>query len=481
MLNKNNTETWNLNKIAGFIWFLPILVFIFIIFIGRWSWGLMDDFQLLNQPGNILERFNFFMKGYGNFGEFKPVYVFYVSFFYPLFENFVQFFYVFKLGLAVLSVWIFGHSAYRLTKNKISILFVGIITFSFPYFYDTFVYLSSHEILGLIFTGCAFWVWLNWMDAVDNITVSTPKIWLNWLWVVFFVFLAAFAKETFLVCGIAFAGAMFILAWCSRSKRTGIVFLQSIILFLIFLSYGCLLKFGVQRSYTSHYQLNNFTTIASNLSAWIKKDFIVHIPWLLVMFCFFISNFNFWRSFSKQMLSGIAAGILLYICYLLILLPWVTTSYYAAPLGIFFAFVVAMVLTVIWENISLPFKKCLLAIMFLLNATVCWYVIGRENRYQNDTRLLKQWLIANEKNFRQGSEIPLWTNAMEAGDAIPGFINLDNVIQLRHFAYSSSLESIKNSLQGYYLYSPRFGKIPADSFGQFEKVFSSRNWILLRK
>ncbi len=473
------------NHLAGnfgeaFQWLLvslvPFVILMSMYFLMPWSWGLMDDFQTLEAPGGIGQRTVALFQGYCQFGLFRPTLALYAGIFYKIFEHHPQWFYVFKATLGYLVLFLWGWQAYRLTRHHLAFVLVPAITLSFHYFYDAFFYLSSQEILGMFFTGAALHFFINTIPKTQSEHIK--KSWLNWFLMIFCLAFAFGAKEPFVTCGVAIGVAYFLVALKNHSKT---LFLQGGLVILFAFGYAFLLKLIIQGGYTTHYDVMNFASMRSNLFVWAKKDLLNHLPWLLawafLIFRKFSANIKHIADYYKQFFLGIGLGIIFYLGYLLILLPWNTTSYYAGPLGLFFAFTLAILIADLLHDCSKNIHAYILLGGLILNIVVCQYALMRETTYQYDTQNLMAWLHSNADQFEQ-DRVRIYSNAMEPAMAIPGHMKRNRDSKIQSFTHSYDAQVISTDPYAYYLFSSRFGSLDQNLNKNYKIKFLSKNWVL---
>jgi len=475
-----------------FSWSLPViailLTLIYSFSFKPWSWGLMDDLQILSLKGNVFERAWSYFQGFLSFGEFKFIWALHCAIFYKIFENAPKLFYIFKLFEICLILFIWGLAVFRITRQKISIVLVSAITLSFHYFYDAFFYLSSHEYLGLFFVGLALHCLLNSLDPVLDFEQTKEQGFrcLQWFFCLLFLFLSYGCKETFVACGIAFGLTLIALSWMKRKTvHFKPLFFAGIVLVLFTFSYAFILMTFVKSSHTSGYSFTNFPKIWGNVQAWFKKDFLNHFPWLIATILILWKN----KASGKKMfeadmrfLVGLLLSVLLYVGFLLVLLPWNPIIYFATPLGLFFAFIITLLISQ-----SLPPMGMRMNIFFVLcaltfNQVVFQYALARESTYQKDTIHLMEWIEHHEPFQTKGSDISVFSNAMEAAFAIPGHINRKTDLDLEEFHWTTQPDLKQDGKRcQFYLYSPRFHGINVNALKGWEVVFVSKNWILYQR
>jgi len=451
-------------------WLLVVLSPIFAIFFSymfsSWSWGLMDDMAILNSGNNFAERGYSYFVSLSRWGVFRPTFVLHSAFFYTVFESCPKGFYIFKLAEICLLLFIWGHVAFQLTKKRLSYVLVGAITLSFHYFYDTFFYLSSHEFLGLIFLGiCLVFLIedinmdLDSKNILKDRKIGTLNVFSFFFGMVFL--LCSFgAKETFVSCGIA----------------VGISY------------YALGLKYFIKSAYTSDFSFTNFVRIENNLIAWFKKDFLNHLPWVVwtAIFIFFEGKKEcgirkYFLNFSFNQKYGIFLGCVLYAGFLLMLLPWNTVSYYAAPMGLFFAFIVTLLICDFNTRLNIKLQFLIIILAVFLNQFVCQYALQRESSYQNDTMNLMIY-IRNNPIFKNNIEdYRIFSNAMEPASAIPSVMNKLWDLNISHFHWSMKTNDYEKENMRYYLYSSRFPRADISVFKNWSVIFYSNNWVVYRR
>ena len=468
----------------------PILTILFSYIFGNWSWGLMDDLTLLGFEGSMFQRIWACLTGFIGFGEFKPTFALYVGLFYSTFKSNPVLFYISKLLLICLLLVIWGLLGYRITEKKISIVLVPAVTLSFHYFYDSFFFLSSHEFLGILFFGLAAHLFLNSVKGIFQGFASSGEAglrdfnWVNWFLGVVLLFGSYGAKETFVACGMALGFSFFYLAFeLRRTQAVKSLIISGILLILMTVGYAVLLKLFVQSSYTANYSFTNFVAIKSNFISWSKKNLVNHIPWIIAAIFIYVraKDFNKKNGFLEVPLIvkwGIALGIFSYGGFLLILLPWNTVSYYATPLGLFFAFVVGILIAKDVEKLSFRLNVLLVLFALSINLFICNYALNREGTYQNDTVNLMHSLENNLVSIDGVKDHRVFSNAMEPATAIPGLMNRQWGLNIRQFQYSLKTNEYVSENIWYYLYSPRFPRVDVSVFKDWSVIFYSKNWVV---
>lgn len=470
----------------------PLITLFFSFILGSWSWGLMDDYTILVSGDGIAERSWNYFTTLGQWGVFRPTFAAHSAVFYSIFANSPKSFYIFRLLEISVVLIIWGACAYGITRKKISLVLLPAVALSFHYFYDGFFYLSSQEMIGLLFLGIAVRLFFDHVGPVMDTDVQQRAgslDWKKWLAGLFMLLCAFGAKETFISCGMAIGAAYLYLAWARRkSSRAKTIFLYALALMAVTVLWAWLIFAFIKSNYTSGYSVTDMTKLGSNLQAWFKKDLLNHSPWLIaIVFIFLMMGKNgdirkIIRGFSLRLKWGIALGTLLYGGFLLILLPWNTVSYYAAPLGLFWAFLITMLITEGISQVGIRLQILLIVGALLMNQFICQYALAREATYQYDTANLMVWLKTNEASFDEKTDL-IATNAMEPAAAIPGLLNRTQGTQVQPFAWTTDPDRpLEEGRQGnYYLYSPRFYGIDLGKLQQWQIIFLSKNWVMYKR
>lgn len=283
------------------------------------------------------------------------------------------------------------------------------------------------------------------------------------------------AKEPMVSSGVAFGISFMVLGFMDKSTRSRPLLSGAIILVISF-GYAVSLKLLVQSSYTASYSFFNLPRMLGSFSSWVRKDFVNHSPWILLVvvlvFWLFSSRpkSQSLSLFTQKQQWGMLTGVLLYVGYLLILLPWNTISYYAGPLGVYFAFPVSIFLAQILPT-TRPLLQVLVPVAALIfNMFVSQWTLTRESLYHYDTQNLMAWIQGNPEFQTAALSKLVACNAMEAGVAIPQHLARDFALALPSFSHRGA------NPDGYQpgrmlVYTPRFGS-PAD-------VFSTDEWITM--
>jgi hypothetical protein len=455
--------------------FLPLLTLILSFVLQKWSWGLMDDLNILSLGSSAATRAGLWFQGLSSYGQFKPLTALHAGIFYTVFENNPVGFYVFRVFEISAMLLLWGLFAYRLTGNILSIALVGAITLSFHYFYDAFFYLSSAETIGLLFLGIAMNLFL----------FNHERVTLQWGLGLLFLLAAFASKETFISSGMALGISYLYLAWGNRQKNEHpkLIF-TALFLIVISLIYGACLLIFVKSGYSMRYSWN-MAKFSENLNVWVKKDFYNHLPWLFAAIVIAAAKALYGRKRGRMGIKqkwGLFLGFLLYVNFLSILIPWNTSSYYAVPLGLFFGLLMTLFLS---DSLSgLNFKPQFLIVIFALifNQLVCLYVLNRESTYQYDTKNVARWLIGFSGSAESGWNNCVQTNAIEPAETLPQLINRQSGLKINKFHWLRDTNQLAYNIGcDLYLYSPRFSGIDLTMLKDWEIVFLSKNWTMYKR
>lgn len=484
--------------ISAALWVFPLIVpFLIIIFkylLQGWYWGLMDDSLILQQGPGMYSIISAFFRSMFHFGQFRPMLALHVGIFYSLFDHEPNILYILKaieIGI-ILIIW--GAGTYRLTKSLLSVFLLGAVTLSFHYFYDAFFYISSHEMIGMLFGGIAFHFFISHLECVlgkdfDRMPNGGKSFGIPFFILGIVFLLCAFgSKEPFVSVGIAFGMSYLFLAWANRKNDQWVrLLIFGGILIIVTLLYGGFLLTSVKSAYTGGYSLFNGPKIVSGLRSWLKKDLSNHAPWIFgpsILFCLVVGIKKIGshiRQISLKKKWGIVLGILLYVGYVWVLLPWNTISYYATPLGLFFAVVICLLMSDYLKKINVHAQILIVVGALMFNMLVCLYALERESMYQYDTQNFMEWVHKNPE-FHDNPELVVLCNGMEASAAIPWHINYEWGLNLKGFHWAVNYPDFKvqGKKAGYLLLSPRFNSIDLSGMGDSEIVFWSRNWRMHR-
>jgi len=472
----------NLNLLWVFPIIVPLGTILLSFYLQEWYWGLMDDLGMLRGMLGIMDRFKEIFWSFLAFGEFKPTFALHQAIFYSLFRYSPVSMHILKWVEACLVVVVWGAALQGISGKRSAALIFAATTLSFHYLYDTFFFLSTHEFLGMLFCGLALNCFLKGVDARSQfkfIALSASGILL--------MAIGFGAKEPLVAVGVAFGIGFLILGWVEEKIRSRAVGVGAVTFFGTVV-YALALKRFAQGAYTSSYSFTNFSRMIGNITEWFIKDFTNHVPWLvLVLILVFSSSRPEWRrqifsGFNLRQKWGIFTGLLLYGGYLMILLPWSTTSYYAGPLGVFFAFPVSIFVAQVLPQTS-TFMQVLVPIgSLILNMFVSQWALTRESLYHYDTQNLMAWVRGNSAFQLAAREKLVYCNGMEAAGAIPGHLARDFSLQLPSFMHGG-IQSDPTLSKAVYVWSPRFGGAESDfPRGTWDTMFYSKFWqVYVRK
>ena len=295
------------------------------------------------------------------------------------------------------------------------------------------------------------------------------------------------AKEPLVAVGVAFGLGFTILGWIesetrSRALWVGLVNLVGTV------TYGISLKMFAQGAYTSSYSFTNWSRMSGNFSAWLYSDFANHLPWVILVVLLSTaasssgSKLRLIALFTARQKWGMFTGLLLYGGYLAILLPWNTVSYYAGPLGIFFAFPVAIFLAQILPKTSTTVQVLIPVGALFFNMLVSQWALTRESFYHYDTQNLMAWVRGSSAFQAAARQDLVFCNGMEAAATIPMHLARDFSLQLPRFKHSGTQidPAISNAI---IVWSPRFGGAETDfPSTAWDTMFYSKFWqVYVRK
>src|SRR5262249_31140888 len=132
--------------------------------------------------------------------------------------------------------------------------------------------------------------------------------------------------------------------------------------------------------------------LLDGFKTWLRKDLLNHVPWLLAMGGAWAVAGRRAESYPPALRWGLLLGGLCYVLFLIVLAPWNTGSYYAGPLGVFFAFTAAVFLAPLLDHLSGRWQAVLIAGATALNMCVAQYALGREATYNQNTQALWRWI-----------------------------------------------------------------------------------------
>ena len=459
---------------------LVMLSFVGISFVYHdWSWGLMDDYNLLTVPGSVWERTTALFKSMLANGRFQPTYNFYAASFYHIFEHAPKLFYILHAGIVCLSLVVWGYVAYLFTNSRLAFPLFICVSLSFYKFYDSFFYLSVQEILGLLFAGCA--CVFNFKAFSGMINNASRISWPNAVCGLLFLIISFCTKETFLVVGLAWGVSLLFCGFWF--KRNGMILLCGAVLLLLSLSYGIILKAFIVTGYSSAYSFSNFTKIGGNILNWVQVDLLGHSPWLFLGFLLLVFRL-FYLPLNNIRRCGIVLSIVLYIGYLLVLLPWLTLGHYTIPLAVFFAFSFTLLMSAAIERVHRGVGFVLAGGIWVLNLWVAVSAFQVMTTYQADTANLMKWMANNAQfQYELKAGANARANACEPAERIPQFTNSYYGTTVPSFIFTTGVRDIMaDPKTAYFLYGTTWGdqdlsRIP----NLWYPVFISKTWVLFRR
>lgn len=462
------------------LWIFPIIVplgtLLLSFYLQEWYWGLMDDASILGSGNNFTERLSYFYAMASGSGLLRPTYGLHSVVFYTLFENSPVLMHVLKWIEAILTLLLWGLAVQRVTGIANTLPIFCCIALSFHYFYDSYFFISTHDVLGLLFMGGALNMYLAALDSTKPINSVLQS-----LLGVSLMFLGFGAKEPLVTCGIAFGLSFLALAQMEAQVRARALYLGGSLL-VISVLYGLTIKLIVQGGYTSSYSFTNFPRMLGNFGAWVNKNLYNHSPWLAIVFVLGLARaktpaaLQLFFQFGFRQRWGMLLGFLLYGGYLLFLLPWNTTSYYAGPLGVFFAIPIAIFVAQILPQTSIVLQVFTPVAALLFNMLVSQWSLTRESLYHYDTQNLIAWIQGNPAFQAAARRELVYCNAMEGGGAIPAHLGRDFGVSMPGFKYKGFGQSLVRSGE-VMVYTPRFGS-STDVFAPdvWDTMFYSKFW-----
>ncbi|MFH0754639.1 MAG: hypothetical protein V2A70_08740 [Candidatus Omnitrophota bacterium] len=453
----------------------PFLIVLVSFLTQTWSWGLMDDHTILAISGNVLQKgWQYFLDILAH-GAMRPVATYHAAITYKLFENAPGMFHVFRFVEVMAAVMIWAVAAMQLTRRKTAFGLTVVIAMTFHYVYDAFFFLSTQEILGVLLAGGAL-VLIN--HALKDVFDKKDAVgWWSLCAGLLLVLGALGCKEPFLAVGTAFGVGFIVLAMAGRQRFHRPLLWVGVGLLLFLVSYALVWKFLICKGYTARYSLTNTAVLAGNVAGWAKKVLSNHLPWLVVTAV--VWRAGLWRHFCVREYWGIGLGLFLYGGYLALILPWSAVAYMSTPLGVFFAFLMAMLLSRPLEMASRRVTAGVLLLGLVLGAGVSQYATTREMLYHYDTQNLLVW-IKDQPGFQKAADEGfVLCNASEASLAIPSHMGRLWGVVIPRFKYVGELRGLQSG--GYFVYCPRFGKYEDPDFAGMHLVFQGKYWQVYQK
>ena len=464
------------------LWIFPIIVplgtILLSFYLQEWYWGLMDDATILSMGRTVVERFanDFGMRGFSA-GRMQFTFSLRSAIFYTWFEHNPVLLHVSKWVEACLMLAVWGNAVRKISIAKSAALIFVTVALSFHYLHDTFFFVSTHEVLGLLFWGLALNFFLGTLEAG-----SQTRLIILWALGLLCSSLAITTKEPMVAVGVALGLSLVLLSIVEKHNSRQAFLLGSLV-FTASLGYALLLRFGMTPSaHASSYSLTNAPRILGNFSSWVSKNLVNHSPWLVIVimvgFAAFVSKARMrlvsW--FTPRQKWGMVIGLLLYGGYFLIILPWNTTAYYAGPLGVFFAIPIAIIVAQILPQTSIALQVFTPVAALLFNMLVSQWALARESLYHYDTQNLMAWIQGNPAFQAAARGKLVYCNAMEGRGAIPTHLGRDFGVSMPVFKYQG-LDQNRIRSGEIMVYTPRFGS-STDIFAPnvWDTMFYSKYW-----
>ncbi|NTV28939.1 MAG: hypothetical protein HGA80_02540 [Candidatus Omnitrophica bacterium] len=458
--------------------FASLAVVLAAFLVGKWTWGLMDDYKYIAWAGTFWDKVAGYMHGTLGNGKFCPVYVVHSVLFYGLFGKNAGLFYIFRWAEVAAALGVWGWLAAMVTRRTVAVPLLVCIALSFGRVYDAFFYLSTPEIIGVFFSGCAG---IFLFRAFEPAMARRGEVVRSQLIIgAICLILACGSREMFLAVAFAW-GLSLVVVGLLRPRRislwaSGLVFLTLSVV------YGFLLKLFVSKGYTSAYNITDFSKMISNILIWVRQDVVPHIPWIVgAALCMLVRSSG---TLAMMRVWALVLGVVSYLVYLGLLLPWETVGYYSTPLGVFFAFVVTVLVAERLEKISVRMLSLLAMAAVMLNLYVGGTEIYAAMTYQQDTDSLSRWMVNNVQfEYEVGSGSTVRINASEPSDTIPMGVNLVYGKSYKKFIFSPRVREVLSDQQTrYYLYGPNWGDQDLSRLGRiWYPVFQSKNWVMFRR
>jgi hypothetical protein len=467
----------------NYLWWIPALVSLAMVLatflLGGWFWGVMDDIKYRAISGSVWQETVRWFGIYLKIGRLMPTTALHMAFFYKLFSNNPTAFFIFRWVEVVATLGIWSIFVAKASGRKWAAGLFFAITLGFYKFYESFFFLSITEVIALFFAGLGV---LFFFQGIKSALEHGGKIRKRNIIFSLLALLAALgAKETFFILVLAM-GVSAMAVSIRKAQLKNVFWLGAG--FLIFsIAYALVLKFCVVRDYSAQYGVFDLNTIFSNIMTWVVKDLPCHLPWILAVVILMARGK--WPKFpALSQRFGVIFSILLYVGYVLVLLPWKTWGHYVIPLGLFFALMIALLITDHLESLGRKLWWALFAAILFFNIITASSVLRWHYSYQRDTQNLVEWLARNvifEHDISSGALVR--GNAMEACDAIPGMVRFLYGKQYASFIATSSVrEILQDPLTRYFLFDRFGGDQDLRRLGDmWTPVFLSDHWIMFRR
>ena len=468
---------------VNYLWWIPALVPLLMVLatflLGGWFWGVMDDIKYRAVTGHVWQETVRLYFGYFRVGRLMPTTALYVAFFYKIFSNNPTVFFIFRWieVLATLGIW--SIFVVKVSGRKWAAGLFFAITLGFYKFYESFFYLSISEVIALFFAGLGV---LFFFQGIKSALDHGERIRRGSIIVSVLALLAALgAKETFFIL-VMVLGISAIMVSIRRVQLKNVFWLGAGF-FVFAIGYALILKLYIMRGYSAQYGISDLNKIFFNILVWVTKDLPCHLPWILI--AVILTARGKWPKYpalSKRF--AVIFSVLLYVGYVLVLLPWQTWGHYVSPLGIFFALMTALLITDNLESFGRKLWWVFFAVILFFNIITASAIVRWHYSYQRDTQNLVEWLAQNvifEHDISSGAIVR--GNAYEACDTIPMMVQFRYGKQYAGFIPTYSVREILQDSQTRYFLFDRFGgdqdlrRLGA----MWTPVFLSDHWIMFRR
>ncbi len=481
-MDKDDPKKFNISsaQVWPILAFIPLIVILVSFILGGWSWGLMDDYKFMNIPGNILQRIMSVFPTSISTGRVVPVYYVHAAIFYKIFAYSPTAFYIFRWVECVFALGLWALLASRVTRSQFAAPLFLLVALSFYKTYDAVFFLSTNEILGVLFFGLSATFFLNAFEQrLEN--GGRVRKW-PFLFGIFFLLLAVGCKEPFFAVMAALGGGSIVVSFIHRKKGLMGFGIASL---LTAIGYAIFLRVLVVKDYSATYASINFNVIGQNILVWVRNDLAYHTPWILLaaILMIFVKSSSLKR-WTATRLWMFMVGSIAYIAYVLILLPWSTWGHYATPLGIFFAFTIAVLLADRVEALRPAHFIALAVGSFVFALVVSASALRFHSVYQYDTANLMKWLATNslfEHEMALGAVVR--GNAWEPCETIVAQVNGIYGKGYKNFVFTPNVrEILADPRTRYYLWGPKWGDQDLSRLGEmWTPMFVSDHWVLFRR
>ena len=229
--------------------------------------------------------------------------------------------------------------------------------------------------------------------------------------------------------------------------------------------------------------MTDWGKIGSNVILWLRHDLLTHAPWLIaVAVILALAGRTVLKEPTRRW--AIVLGALFYVTYVLILLPWSTTGHYSTPLGVFFAFLVAVLISDCMEQIQTWIFFLIVVVALFLNLLVGGNALKAASSYQEDSANFMKWLATNAQvEYETANGAVVRTNAYEPGVALTVLTKMYYGKSYGNFVFTPQVREILEDVKTrYYLYGTTWGDQDLSRLGKmWYPVFTSKNWVMFRR